>query len=207
MECAADVIVIGAGAAGLATARALVKIGGVRVLVIDARARIGGRMNTETFADGTAVDMGAAWLHGASASNPLTALARECGAELVETEWDDRGVAFEATGPSEAPAGSRRPLSTEVPRFYRFRPSAELEAADRQFKLTWELFKQAQARLRRGYGADESVWSVLRRVRSKRFPGVDSLPERERLLLRAAWAGETEWDYAAPLEALSATWH
>lgn len=67
-----DVIVIGAGIAGLAAARALVSKG-LRVVVVEARDRTGGRIHTrERF------DAGAHWIHGTE-GNPLTNLARSEG--------------------------------------------------------------------------------------------------------------------------------
>jgi monoamine oxidase len=68
----AEVAVVGAGAAGIAAARAL-RARGKRVLVLEAGARVGGRAWT---ADG--FDHGASWLHDAEA-NPLAPLARALG--------------------------------------------------------------------------------------------------------------------------------
>ncbi|HMP42031.1 MAG TPA: FAD-dependent oxidoreductase, partial [Roseiflexaceae bacterium] len=59
-----DVIVIGAGAAGLAAARNLHDTG-LRVVVLEARDRIGGRIWTDhTFAE-VPVERGAEFIHGA----------------------------------------------------------------------------------------------------------------------------------------------
>lgn len=66
------VVVIGAGLAGLAAARAAAGAGW-RVTVLEARDRPGGRVHTE---DG--IDMGAHWIHGTE-GNPVTNLARELG--------------------------------------------------------------------------------------------------------------------------------
>lgn len=70
------VAVVGAGMAGLAAARALAAAG-VRVTVLEARGRIGGRAETIDLS-GMPFDTGCAWLHSAEL-NPLTPVARELG--------------------------------------------------------------------------------------------------------------------------------
>ncbi|MGD2042306.1 MAG: FAD-dependent oxidoreductase, partial [Acidimicrobiia bacterium] len=64
-----DVIVVGAGVAGL-TAASQLNTAGLDVVVLEARDRIGGRTHTQTLGDAT-VDMGAAWLHD-PLHNPLS---------------------------------------------------------------------------------------------------------------------------------------
>lgn len=60
----ADVVVIGAGVAGLAAARAL-RAAGARVVVLEARARIGGRISTRyTPAAPVPIELGAEFIHG-----------------------------------------------------------------------------------------------------------------------------------------------
>ncbi|MBX7057708.1 MAG: FAD-dependent oxidoreductase [Leptospirales bacterium] len=78
--------VIGAGAAGLAAAQRL-KRAGARVVVLEARARAGGRVWSESI-DGAAFDMGAAWIHGASTGNPFYRLASAAGLRLAPTDFD-----------------------------------------------------------------------------------------------------------------------
>lgn len=67
----ADVIVIGAGAAGIAAARRLAGER-MRVIVFEASDRIGGRCTTDTATFGVPFDLGARWLHGADANPVLT---------------------------------------------------------------------------------------------------------------------------------------
>jgi monoamine oxidase len=67
-----DVVIIGAGIAGLAAARVLFDRG-MRVIVLEARDRIGGRTWTAQLGE-TPVDLGASWIHDPDGS-PLTGLA------------------------------------------------------------------------------------------------------------------------------------
>jgi monoamine oxidase len=75
-----DVVVVGAGAAGLAAARELSRTG-LTCLVAEARERPGGRAWTTTLANGEAVDVGCGWLHSAE-SNPFAAIAQGQGRRL-----------------------------------------------------------------------------------------------------------------------------
>ncbi|MGO4298805.1 flavin monoamine oxidase family protein [Leifsonia sp. RAF41] len=63
-----DVVVVGAGVAGLAAAGMLVSAG-LDVTVLEARDRIGGRVWTDR-RYGTALDLGASWIHGIT-DNPV----------------------------------------------------------------------------------------------------------------------------------------
>jgi monoamine oxidase len=89
-----DVIVVGAGLAGLTTAKDLIRAGKT-VLVLEATDRIGGRAHTDaTFAAPKAagatkwlygIDLGAGWIHGAD-QNPLRALVDESGFSRAPTK-------------------------------------------------------------------------------------------------------------------------
>ena len=71
------VLVIGAGVAGLVAARALARVG-VDAVVLEAGDRIGGRLRRVDLG-GSPLDVGAAWVHGASWSNPLVRLLDHFG--------------------------------------------------------------------------------------------------------------------------------
>jgi monoamine oxidase len=87
---ACDVVVVGAGAAGVAAGRRLVEAG-LDVIVIEARDRIGGRAHSVPTSLGAAVDVGCEWLHSAE-SNPWVDVARRMKFEIDETlpNWGAR---------------------------------------------------------------------------------------------------------------------
>ena len=72
-----DVAIIGAGAAGLAAARALSGTG-LRTVVLEAKDRLGGRAHTEMLLPGVAFDHGCYWLHSGGL-NPFAAIADALG--------------------------------------------------------------------------------------------------------------------------------
>lgn len=94
---AAEVIVIGAGMAGLAAARRL-RAAGVDVLLLEARERVGGRIHTDTsFAD-QPIELGAELVHGES--TVTVELAQAAGLSLAPVDrytglrWSDGGPAL-----------------------------------------------------------------------------------------------------------------
>ncbi|MFD1026342.1 flavin monoamine oxidase family protein [Paraburkholderia sabiae] len=70
-----DVVVIGAGAAGLAAARTLADAGR-SVIVLEARERIGGRMFTDTRSMSRPIELGAELIHGTAGTNSLWSIVR-----------------------------------------------------------------------------------------------------------------------------------
>lgn len=100
-----DVIVIGAGAAGIAAARGLIAAG-LSVAVLEARDRVGGRALTVSLR-GHPVDLGAHWLH-AGPINPLVALGHERGERLRRAPQEMHGwVSGRPARPTESRAGGR----------------------------------------------------------------------------------------------------
>lgn len=75
-----DVVIIGAGAAGIAAARRIAAAK-QRFALIEAASRIGGRCVTDTKIFGLPYDLGAHWIHGID-SNPLTKLMPQAGLEV-----------------------------------------------------------------------------------------------------------------------------
>jgi monoamine oxidase len=72
-----EVVIIGGGAAGIAAARRLTQAA-IKYLVLEARARLGGRAWTVIDPGGGALDLGCGWLHSAD-RNPWTKVAEELG--------------------------------------------------------------------------------------------------------------------------------
>ena len=76
----ADIVVIGAGAAGISAARR-VMAANRKVIVVEASAQIGGRCLTDTATFGVPFDRGARWIYGQS-NNPVARLARSVGMDV-----------------------------------------------------------------------------------------------------------------------------
>ncbi|XP_070276064.1 spermine oxidase isoform X2 [Myotis yumanensis] len=83
------VVVIGAGLAGLAAAKALLEQGFTDVTVLEASSRIGGRVESVKLGHST-FELGATWIHG-SQGNPIYHLA-EANGLLEETTDGERSV-------------------------------------------------------------------------------------------------------------------
>ena len=121
------VIVIGAGLSGLAAAQAL-RQAGVQPLVIEARDRPGGRVWTSRLWPDLPVDLGATWVHGATA-NPLTTLADQVGARRVETRYGS-SVWLDRDG-ARLPKGARM----RAPRMMLKAIRAEAEGAEADMSI------------------------------------------------------------------------
>jgi monoamine oxidase len=94
-----DVVVVGAGAAGLTAAGELAATG-LTVRVVEARDRVGGRAFTREV-DGLPVDLGCGWLHSAS-ENEWVALALARGFAVNRSPAPWQRPAATATFPSHA---------------------------------------------------------------------------------------------------------
>lgn len=173
-----DVVVIGAGAAGIAAAR-LLHDAGRRVLLLEASDRVGGR--ARSFRHGGAMlDLGCGWLHSAR-RNPWTDIARDRGFTILTDtarwgeQWRDLGypadeqAAFaEArerweTRARSARSGPDQPLSAFVERDDPWRPMLDAISGfangaplDRVSLHDWLAYEDASSddnwSVREGYG-------------------------------------------------------
>ena len=82
-----DVVVVGAGMAGLAATETLRKLG-LSVVLLEASNRRGGRVVTDNSIFGVPYDMGAHWFHGSN-TNPLYDYATKAGFSTYKAPDDD----------------------------------------------------------------------------------------------------------------------
>jgi monoamine oxidase len=104
----ADVAVVGAGLAGIAAARA-VEQGGASVVLVEARERVGGRLESIAIDDGKWVDVGGQWI--GPTQDRVEALSRSLGHETFPTyahgenvvEFGAKLIRYRGTIPRLAP--------------------------------------------------------------------------------------------------------
>ncbi|KAF9878073.1 polyamine oxidase [Colletotrichum karsti] len=96
MAEALDTIIIGAGWSGAVAARELASKGR-KVLVLEARDRIGGRANTWAKGD-VKVDVGCSWIHGYLEGNPARYIAQDFGVKAAHLPKPAEGVVYGPSG-------------------------------------------------------------------------------------------------------------
>jgi monoamine oxidase len=163
-----EVVIIGAGVAGLTAAREL-SAAGVRVLVLEARDRLGGRVMTHHEADGP-VELGAEFVHGAFPE--IMGVVQEAGLRLREVS---RGAPRPTTGP--------RVAADFFSAMDRLLGLASAGAADESFQQLVDrvdvdpTIKAQGLRLVQGYHAADpariSVQSLIRNTAADERPGGD----------------------------------
>ena len=162
-----DVVVIGAGLAGLSAARAIAA-GGAEPLVLEARDRVGGRVFDRPIGDGAVVELGAGFV--GPGQDRMLALTEATGVEIFPTytggknllESQDRYVRYSGTIP-------------------RLRPLALLDAGQAMFRLDRlarrvdreEPWRTAEAAERDGQTF--AAW-IERNVRTRQVRGLLAVP-------------------------------
>ncbi|MBX3100554.1 MAG: FAD-dependent oxidoreductase [Salinibacterium sp.] len=111
-----DSVVVGAGVAGLTAARLLADASR-RVVVLEARHRVGGRVCTDR-ADGFVADLGASWIHGIT-DNPVAAAAEAFGMPTREFtvggyQPDSRPIAYYGPGGDRLPDADARAFADDI---------------------------------------------------------------------------------------------
>ena len=145
------VVVVGAGLAGLGAARVL-REAGCRVVVVEARDRLGGRVHTvERF--GTRVDLGASWIHD-SRGNPLTEVARKAGLETIPTAYGSVSLRRRSGEPIPSRSLTRATAAWDAMRAELYRMS--WREGDRPLGPT--LRKMIEARVGNGVDRDALEW-------------------------------------------------
>jgi monoamine oxidase len=120
-----DVAVIGGGAAGVAAGRRLAEAG-LRILLVEARDRLGGRGYTVAGPAGSALDLGCGWLHSGDL-NPWVPIVERQGRTVDRSLPPWAKPALEAGFPAEDQADWRGASES----FYARLATADLSAADR----------------------------------------------------------------------------
>jgi monoamine oxidase len=122
MNSEPDIVIIGAGAAGIGAARGL-DGHGLSVVVLEAMQRVGGRAWTKDTHVGP-LDLGCGWLHSAD-RNPWTAIAENSGFEVRRgpTAWGSqyRGLGF----PPEEEQAARQASAALLDRLARNPPKSD----------------------------------------------------------------------------------
>ncbi|GKZ72258.1 hypothetical protein AnigIFM50267_008620 [Aspergillus niger] len=98
-----EVVILGAGVAGLTAAKTLADHNVNDFVVLEYQDRVGGRLHNVTFAKHT-VEAGANWVHGPGTPeghiNPIWTMVQKAGLKTVTTDEDDNSM-YDHTGPTD----------------------------------------------------------------------------------------------------------
>lgn len=137
-----DVVIIGAGAAGIGAARRLAS-GGTSVLLLEAESRLGGRAWTHGIR-GLTIDLGCGWLHSAD-QNAWATIAREAALPLDRSPpaW---GTQFRDLGfPPADQASARAAFGEWMDRLAKSPPASDCAADALEEQGDWNAYIRAVA--------------------------------------------------------------
>jgi polyamine oxidase len=143
-----DVIIIGAGMAGAAATKTLMEAGPLKVKVLEARNRIGGRVHPEHFGDPAihrgVIELGANWIHGAGDNNPIWSLAKQTGLRGVHVIGGCANVSnyalFDRAGHQLSRQRSKRIMdAVECINRTAQQPGPDMTEADALKKCSWQI--------------------------------------------------------------------
>lgn len=137
----ADIVIIGSGAAEIGAARRLAGAG-LKVIIIEASSRIGGRAWTLDLA-GLKLDMGCAWLHSAD-RNIWTALAERAGVPIYKRLSNWRKQYGDLGFPPAEQDTSERSFDEWAERLPKLLPSSDIAAEALEDGKEWNNFIRAK---------------------------------------------------------------
>lgn len=146
-----DAVIVGAGAAGLGAAQTLIR-GGAKVIVLEARDRVGGRAFCDNTTFPVPVDLGAQWFHQ-GLTNSLRVIAQQAGHRTVHDSFPR--IVYEGN----------KQLGPEDPRVLKF--SALAVAMD-------ELIEAAGTSVAAGNGPDGPASEVVKDMKDCEYYGMAS---------------------------------
>lgn len=181
-----QILIIGAGLAGLAAARELKSLGH-DVIIVEARDRIGGRIWTSNRWSDLPADFGATWIHGVT-DNPLTEIADRISARRLTTSYN-RSVTYGTEGKplTESEESIRNSLRKKI-----FRAVKAAQAAERDRSIR------------------EAVRPLIKEIdelQNAEEHHEHRTAKASRNLLNFILSGEIEQEYAGSAEKLSAHWY
>lgn len=163
-----DVVIVGAGLAGLTAAAQIIR-SGLSCVILEARDRVGGRTWTTTTSDGKgSIDLGAAWINDTNQSR-MIALAKMLKLELIEQNTTGNCVLQNTQGDlSDFPYGELPPFQAAIKdnvAFIRDQTEADCQKLDSIYPNDFELDSMTFAAYLRKIGATEdglrtaTVWT------------------------------------------------
>jgi len=151
MSTDADVVIVGAGAAGIAAARRLAA-SGLSAMVLEATARVGGRAWTCDVA-GLHLDLGCGWLHSAD-RNPWTRIAEAAGF-TIDRRTPAWGKQYRDLGFSQAEqAAATRAFTDWRRRMTKTPPASDCAADALEPDGEWNPYLQAMSGFLMGAGLE-----------------------------------------------------